>query len=582
MARELILGLEGGGTKTTVLVATRPASGVAAALRAAGRSVTQNVQRHTFGPLNLQLVSDRQLLAVFRQFHPTRAAVCLAGCRTEADRQRVRSLTNRTWPGVAAFVGNDLDSGHAAAFGPHGTGILVLSGTGSVIFGRNGDRTARAGGWGHLLGDHGSGYWLALTGLRAAIRDFDRHGRVNDRLRRILRRLCLNTPDQLVDWIQHASKDEIAGLVPEVLDDDPGLMLQGASFLAQDCHAVAGKLDLKQPRIVLAGGVLLNRRKFGILVSNRIRSMLPGAQVTKLRRDTAEGALRLALECADLSALCRCSAPEATTTKRQQAGALQMTEQRNPRTMNLDRQSVPQLVATMLAEEARVIPVLRANQRAIVRAINAIVAAFKRGGRLFYVGAGTSGRLGVLDASECPPTFSTDPDMVQGIIAGGAPALTRSVEAAEDDPRAGAEVIRHRGVGRRDVVVGIAASGRTPFVIGALDEAKRAGAKTVLLCFSPPSSLHTPLFFPIGPEVLTGSTRLKAGTATKLVLNMLTTIAMVRLGKTVSNLMVDVRPTNEKLRARACRIVATLRGCDVTEARRRLVRAGWNVKRATD
>lgn len=552
MARELILGLEGGGTKTTALLSTG--------------------QRFTFCPLNLQLVTDRQLRAVFRQFHPTRAAVCLAGCRTSADRQRIRALTNRTWPGVPVFVGNDLDSGHAAAFGPGGDGILVLSGTGSVIFGRNGDHTARAGGWGHLLGDHGSGYWLALTGLRAAIREYDRRGRVNDRLRRLLRRLCLNTPDQLVAWIQHASKDEVAGLVSEVLDDDPGLMLQGASFLAQDCHAVAGKLGLTAPRVVLAGGVLINRRKFAILVSNRIRSMLPGTKVAKLRRDTAEGALLLA----------GCSSPLPPSSLIPHPSSFAATEQRNPRTMNLDRQTVPQLVASMLAEEARVIPVLRANQRAIVGAVNTIVAAFKRGGRLFYVGAGTSGRLGVLDASECPPTFSTDPDMVQGIIAGGAAALTRSVEAAEDDPVAGAEAIRHRGVSRRDVVVGIAAGGRTPFVIGALDEARRAGAKTFLLCFSPPSTRHTPLFLPIGPEVLTGSTRLKAGTATKLVLNMLTTVSMIRLGKTVSNLMVDVRPTNEKLRARACRIVATLRGCDEVEARQQLVRAGWNVKRACE
>lgn len=235
----------------------------------------------------------------------------------------------------------------------------------------------------------------------------------------------------------------------------------------------------------------------------------------------------------------------------------------------------------MLREESRVIPAIRANKRAIERAINTIVAAFKRGGRLFYVGAGTSGRLGVLDASECPPTFSTDPGMVQAIIAGGAPALHRAVEAAEDDPLAGADAIRQRGVTGKDVLIGIAASGATPFVLGALDEAKRAGAKTFLLTFSnTPTLQHSILFFPTGPEVITGSTRLKAGTATKLVLNMLTTISMIRLGKVVSNLMVDVKPTNEKLRARACRIVATLRGCSEDEARQRLIRFGWNIKRA--
>jgi N-acetylmuramic acid 6-phosphate etherase len=228
-----------------------------------------------------------------------------------------------------------------------------------------------------------------------------------------------------------------------------------------------------------------------------------------------------------------------------------------------------------------VIPVLRKNKVAIERAIHSIIRAFKRGGRLFYIGAGTSGRLGVLDASECPPTFSTGPEKVQAIIAGGATALREAVEGAEDDSSSGAEAMGARGIGRRDVVVGIAASGSTPFVVGALDEAKRRDAKTFLLCFSAPrATAHTPLYFNTGPEMITGSTRLKAGTATKLVLNMLTTISMIRLGKVVSNLMVDVKPTNEKLRRRACRIVATLKDCREEDARKRLVRCGWNVKKA--
>ncbi len=249
--------------------------------------------------------------------------------------------------------------------------------------------------------------------------------------------------------------------------------------------------------------------------------------------------------------------------------------------MDLDKRSVSRLIDTMLNEEARVIPALRKNKRVIARAIKDIVRAFQRGGRLFYIGAGTSGRLGVLDASECPPTFSTDPEKVQAIIAGGATALHTAVEGAEDDPAAGAEAVRARGVGRRDVVIGIAASGSTPFVLGALDEAKRKGAKTFLLCFSPPRSQnHTPLFFRTGPEVITGSTRLKAGTATKLVLNMLTTIAMIRLGKVASNLMVDLKPTNEKLRVRACRIVATLKRCSEEQARERLQRSHWDVQKA--
>ncbi len=549
------LGIEGGGTKTVAL--------------------TSDGRRRTFGPLNLKLATDRQILIILRQFKPTRAAICLAGCRTEADRQRLRQLAHRAWPKAQnVFVGNDLDSGLAAAFGDR-PGILVISGTGSVVIGRNAaGKTVRAGGWGHLLGDHGSGYWIAMTGLRAAVREYDRHSRFDAR---VLRRLCLNSPDQLIEWIQRASKDEVAGLAGEFIDDNAGLMLQAASFLAQDCHAVASKLGMEKPSVVLAGGVLKNHPKLAILVSNRIRTMLPGSKITVLRRDTVEAALRLAPRLVTLSeakGLSR-SQRKAEILRLAQNDRVALTEQRNPRTLDLDHRSISQLIDTMLAEESRVIPAIRKNKRAIERCISAIVASFKRGGRLFYVGAGTSGRLGVLDASECPPTFSTDPEMVQAIIAGGVPALHSAVEAAEDDPLAGAEAVRMRGVTGKDVVVGIAASGRTPFVLGALAEAKRAGAKTFLLSFAGKTDS---LGFDTGPEVITGSTRLKAGTTTKLVLNMLTTIPMIRIGKVVSNLMVDVKPTNEKLRARACRIVATLRGCSVDEARRRLTAARWSIR----
>jgi N-acetylmuramic acid 6-phosphate etherase len=410
-----------------------------------------------------------------------------------------------------------------------------------------------------------------MTGLRAAIREYDRHGRVSQRLAGALRRLCLNSPDELVDWIGNAGKDAVAALAADMLGGDPGLMLQAASFLAQDCHAVALKLGLEKPRVALSGGALRHNRKLAILVGNRVRTMLPGAKVVRAPSESAIGTLRLA----------GLAARELISASDRLASSMPATETRNPRTMALDKQSVSRLIDTMLDEEAQVIPALRKNKPALEHAINRVVRAFQQGGRLFYIGAGTSGRLGALDASECPPTFSTDPEMVQAIIAGGAPALLTALEGAEDNREAGVEAIGTRGVEKGDVVVGIAASGSTPFVLGALDEAKRVGAETFLLCFSPPqSAAHTPLLFRTGPEVITGSTRLKAGTATKLVLNMLTTIPMIRLGKVVSNLMVDVRPTNAKLRARACRIVAALRGGSEDDARRRLVRCGWNVKKA--
>lgn len=254
--------------------------------------------------------------------------------------------------------------------------------------------------------------------------------------------------------------------------------------------------------------------------------------------------------------------------------------------MNLDRMAVTAAVELMLSEEAKVTQALLARKALLARAVTLVARAFRRGGRLFYFGAGTSGRLGVLDASECPPTFRTDPRMVQGIIAGGDTALRRAVEGAEDDAKAGAREIKTRRITSRDVVVGIAASGTTRFVWGALGEAKQRRAKTLLLCFNPhlviPRAVQPELVIApdLGPEVLTGSTRLKAGTATKLVLNLLTTLAMVQIGKVASNLMVDVHPSNAKLRTRAVRIVRELTGATEITAESALQKSGWQIRAA--
>ena len=254
--------------------------------------------------------------------------------------------------------------------------------------------------------------------------------------------------------------------------------------------------------------------------------------------------------------------------------------------MTLDSMPIAEAVELMLHEEARVTTALLAKKTLLTRAVRIVTRAFQSGGKLFYFGAGTSGRLGVLDASECPPTFRVAPTLVQGIIAGGDVALRDAVEGAEDDAAAGAREVRSRRVTKRDVVVGIAASGTTPFVWGAIGEAKKRGATTILLCFNPhliiPRAMRPTLVLApdLGPEVLTGSTRLKAGTATKLVLNILTTLSMVQLGKVKSNLMVDVNPSNVKLRARAVRIVRELTGADEATAIERLKRADWIVKKA--
>jgi N-acetylmuramic acid 6-phosphate etherase len=262
-----------------------------------------------------------------------------------------------------------------------------------------------------------------------------------------------------------------------------------------------------------------------------------------------------------------------------------ITEHRNPRTAAIDLASPLEIVDLMSAEDAQVPAAVATQREPIAQVIGFVEAAFRAGGRLFYAGAGTSGRLGVLDASECPPTFGVPPTMVQGIIAGGPAALTRSQEGAEDRPEDGAAAIAAAGLGATDVLVGIAASGTTPFVRGALAEARARGARTALLaCTPPPADLVAAVDVAIvpvtGPEVVTGSTRLKAGTATKLVLNMITTGAMIRVGKTFGNLMVDLQATNTKLTDRSERIVMEVCALDRDGARALLAQAGGRVKRA--
>ena len=259
-----------------------------------------------------------------------------------------------------------------------------------------------------------------------------------------------------------------------------------------------------------------------------------------------------------------------------------LTEQRNPASAEIDKLPTEEMLRIVNAEDHQVADAVAREIPAIARAVDAIVEAFQRGGRLFYIGAGTSGRLGVLDASECPPTFSVPPEMVQGIIAGGPAALSRATEATEDDPAIGARDLLERGFTARDVLVGIAASGRTPYVLGAIAEARRLGAVTVGISCTPDSELArtaliaiTPL---VGPEVIAGSTRMKAGTAQKLVLNMLTTGAFIRLGYVYGNLMVNVQPKNAKLADRARRIVAQAAGVTDKRAGELLYAAGDSVR----
>ena len=263
-----------------------------------------------------------------------------------------------------------------------------------------------------------------------------------------------------------------------------------------------------------------------------------------------------------------------------------LTEQANPSSVGIDALPTARVLEIINAEDRQVAEAVAREIPAITRAVDAIVAAIERGGRLFYIGAGTSGRLGVLDAAECPPTFGATPDLVQGIMAGGEQALAHPTETTEDDPGIGARDLRERGFTSRDVLVGIAASGRTPYVLGAVAEACRLGAVTAGIVCTPDSELarlvHIAITPLTGAEIVAGSTRMKAGTATKLVLNMLTTATFIRLGYVYGNLMVNVQPKNTKLRDRAIRIVAQAARMTYEAAAAQLAASNDNVRAAIE
>jgi len=261
-----------------------------------------------------------------------------------------------------------------------------------------------------------------------------------------------------------------------------------------------------------------------------------------------------------------------------------LTEQRNPRTTHVDLCSSLEIVDLINAEDRTIAEAVGRERERLAAAVDLVVDAFQAGGRLFYVGAGTSGRLGVLDASECPPTFGVAPELVQGIIAGGPPALVRSAEGKEDIEADGAKVLDERGVTERDVVMGVATSGITRYVHGALRRAKVLGSGTVFFTCNPsvpaPCDVDVEIRPIVGPEVVTGSTRMKAGTATKLVLNTITTAAMIRMGRVYENLMVDMRASNDKLQDRARRIIMTVTPLDEAQAQDLIDAAGGKVKTA--
>jgi N-acetylmuramic acid 6-phosphate etherase len=584
----LLLGIEGGGTRSTAALANLE-----------GR-ILRSLE---FGPGNLRLLDDKALERFFRNIaeafpKPLAIGVGLAGLRNSSDHARVAKLMQQIWPGIPFRANHDLEiallAGQSESATNAGT-ILVLSGTGSCCYGRARDgKTIKLGGWGHILGDKGSGYEIGLRALKACVFYYDRDAVWSRLGQRILAALVLNEPEELIVWVQNATKADIGILAAEVFaaarerDSIARDILEGAAHsLARDAITLANKLSRNKPiEFIFAGSVLQKQPAFARKLSSLIRKARPESHCSVPKSPTISGAIKLAAQVFHID-------PKITLKMQMPPGADKWvgladspTEQRNPRSMHLDRMPVKKAVQLMLSEDTSIPIALAKHSSEIERIIVLIARCLSRGGRLFYVGAGTSGRLGVLDASECPPTFGTARDQIQGIIAGGQRALWQSIEGAEDDPASGARAIELRGARPGDVVVGIAASGRTPFVWGALEAAKKRRSSTVIVCFNPHVAIPVAakptivLAVDVGPEVLTGSTRLKAGTATKLLLNIFTTLSMVRLGKVVGNLMVDLNPSNVKLRDRATRIAVELTGCKPIAALRALEECAWNLKKA--
>jgi len=583
-----LLGIEGGGTRTSALLVEGTDSVLAS---------------FAVGPGNLQLLNGEELSALLASIRaqlpvqPDRIGIGMAGVRSAADRERLRRAVATTWPNTPSTVGDDLILALEAGEWPADCAaqVLQLSGTGSCCLGRHRNgASVKVGGRGHIIGDRGSACDIAVHALRSTVTisdidaDWPRLGAD------MVAFLQMNDPESLIEWSMTASKAEIASLAQVVFEAAAtrqdaiavAILHRASERLSKDAVHCAARVAKPGEKVqfLLNGSTLLKNGWFADEVAAKILAARPGSKVVRLARPGTWGAIALARQAgtqAEPKSVATPTEPKPTSWR---PVASAPTEGRNPKSTGFAEIPLADAIKLMLAEDATLPGKVLAECAHIEWTVEAVAQAFASGGRLIYCGAGTSGRLGVLDASECPPTFRTPASLVQGIIAGGRSALWSAVEGAEDDEAAGIRSIASRSVTAQDVVIGISASGHAPFIWGCLTEARRRGAKTVLLACNPGYRDHPLLDCAIlpdtGPEVLTGSTRLKAGTATKLVLNLITTLALARSGKVMSNLMIDLNPSNTKLRGRAIRIVRDLTGAEESAARQALEANGWVIRQA--
>ncbi len=582
-----LLGIEGGGTRTSALLVEGTDTVLAS---------------FAVGPGNLKLLNGEELAALLASIRdqlptqPDRIGIGMAGVRSASDRERLSRAVATTWPGVPSVVGDDLILALEAGEWPADCAaqVLQLSGTGSCCLGRHrSGNTVKIGGRGHIIGDRGSACDIAVHALRSTVTisdidaDWPRLGAD------MVAFLQMNDPESLIEWSMTASKAEIASLAQVVFEAAAtrqdaiavAILHRASERLSKDAVHCAARVAQPGEKVqfLLNGSTLLKNGWFADEVTAKILAARPGSEVVRLARTGTWGAIAMARQAGTQAEPKTIKAIESKPNSWRPVASAP-TEGRNPKSAGFAEMPLAEAIKLMLAEDATLPGKVLAESTHLEWTVDAVAKAFASGGRLIYCGAGTSGRLGVLDASECPPTFRTPASLVQGIIAGGRSALWSAVEGAEDDDAAGVRSIASRSVTSKDVVIGISASGHAPFIWGCLAEARRRGAKTVLVACNPGYRDHPLLDRAIlpdtGAEVLTGSTRLKAGTATKLVLNLITTLALARSGKVMSNLMIDLHPSNSKLRGRAIRIVRDLTGAEEAAARVALESHGWVIRQA--
>ncbi len=566
--------------------------------------------------LSLSLIIEGNAVAGF--------AAGISGARQEALRDEIARAVCRKMPVARAAVTDDL---HPILYANAGVGdaVLVIAGTGSSVLAQAtvcqtttncaDGRSVIVGGRGRLFGDEGSAYQIAVAGLRAASYAVDGMGRDTRLVAALPSAAGVETFAGLVSWSASASKQQVAALAKTVdalaVEGDAvarECIVEQAQRLAEQTLAAMGRLALPSTTACfLNGGVFSQSALFLEAFKGALARRWPEARPEFPRLLGHRAVLALAMaptqlpewvsvhayDSADREAAARSGEDAASTRSRDVPVAFASGEDAastcgrdvhvalTNRAVCLDRLTATQIVVEMNREDKRVAEVVARGAPEIARAIEAVVQAFGRSGRLIYVGAGTSGRLGVLDASECTPTFGVPRDKVIAVIAGGRRAIEESVEGAEDDVEQAVKDLDSiaPGVCARDVVVGIAASGRTPYTLAALHRARAKKAGTILLCCNPVQKPVADVTIAIetGVEVLPGSTRLKAGTATKMVLNMISTGALALSGYVYEGRMVGVRPTNSKLRERAIGIVRDLTGLSSSDAERMLQVAGGSI-----